>query len=91
MRPNSVIEYRSAAGPRKTRPMSAYVFVCLTVLLATLWVIALFPYDPPRDWSSLLGAPEEAVVRFLIWIATIAWIIAGVACARTIRHRRRAA
>ena len=91
MRPNSVIDYRGTGHPRKPWPTSAWVLVSLTAVLAALWAAALFPYDPPRDWSTFLGAPEEELVHVLIKITMVPWSIAVVALVHALWHGRRAA
>ncbi|MGA2443695.1 MAG: hypothetical protein ABSH08_22295 [Tepidisphaeraceae bacterium] len=62
----------------------AVFFGILSVIILSLFVLKYLPYDPPRDWSTFLGGPEEAIVASLIMILAIPWLISLVIFVRAI-------
>jgi len=82
------LDYRSEGR----RPASLAVpLVLLGVVGGMIWALhelAIMPYRPPQDMTTLLDGPTEAIVSFLIGILAVAW--AGILFWCIVRLRRAA-
>jgi hypothetical protein len=87
MKPIFQLEYRS----EHPRPTSVVLPFALLILVGgIIWLLhelAIAPYRPPYDMSTLLDGPEEAFVHFLISVFVVGWATILVWCISRLRRK----
>jgi hypothetical protein len=90
MQRTNQLDYAANSGDRGRGgvilPLALLVFV--GGIIWALRELAVMPYRPPNDMSTMLGGPEEELVWTLIAILAVIWVGILIWCMIRFRHAR---
>jgi hypothetical protein len=90
MQPANQLDYAANSGDRGRRGV-ILPLAMLVVVGGIIWALrelAVMPYRPPNDMSTMLGGPEEELVWTLIAILAVIWVGILIWCMIKFRHAR---